>query len=316
MDEPVITYDEKTGTLTVKGCLQKNIDSPQITIDNKMKIDLVKDTDNCFYIKMSTSALDTGTHTVAITDKENKLYEQSFTIPEKTQNPQNTPTGAAYQTYFTSRTAAILILLALLAALVIFARKKNSMRTTPSTGTSKPFFEDPIFQSPGSGLEDRTTEKPDTKRHDLHGDDTPTPHTTPSPGTSNTAFEGTILQSQKPDLENRTTENPEDTNPSNLHIDDTPIHPVHSTPSGGTSKTFFEGTIFQNQRQDTEDRTKENPGAKPHDIHRHDIPIHPVHIMPSPDKKTDFKHTAFKRPAPDLEDRTTEKPGVKRHDSQ
>ncbi|RLG15080.1 MAG: hypothetical protein DRN71_02130, partial [Candidatus Nanohalarchaeota archaeon] len=119
MTEPSLVYDEKTGTITVEGCLEESIQNPQIMINNKMKIDLRKDTDNCFHIKMSTSTLSPGIHTVIITDKENKIYEQSFTIPDKTQKPLNTPTGALTSITQSTPAKITIILLALLTIILL-----------------------------------------------------------------------------------------------------------------------------------------------------------------------------------------------------
>ena len=126
--EPSVVYDEKAGTLTIKGCLQKNIETPMITINNKTKIDIRKDTDNCFHTILSTSMLPPGTHTLTITDKENMLYKQSFTIPTKTQNP-NTPTGAVTSTSADTNSKTILFLLALLTIILLAAKLKKIKKT-------------------------------------------------------------------------------------------------------------------------------------------------------------------------------------------
>lgn len=118
--EPIVSYDEEKDALTVDGCLESSIKNPQVMIDGKMKIDIIKDRNNCFSLKMSTSALASGSHVLTISGDEGKIYEKTFTRPEDGQQAA-TPTGNIIQTLLQSENARMLSVLMMVLMLFVFA---------------------------------------------------------------------------------------------------------------------------------------------------------------------------------------------------
>lgn len=115
-------YNNKTGTITLTGCLKETIQNPIITIGSTT-IPLKKDQKNCFNTKLSTTSLDSGSHTLEIKDNNRTLYKKTFTIPEKT--PQTTPTGSMLQKLKNSPYAIPLILLVLFVLLLSFMTREK-----------------------------------------------------------------------------------------------------------------------------------------------------------------------------------------------
>ena len=113
-------YNNKTGTLTLTGCLKETIQNPVITIGNTV-IPLKKDQKNCFNTKISTTSLSPGSHTLEIKDNLRTLYTKTFTVPEKT--PQNNPSGSIIQN--SSYIIPLILLAILILLLLLIARKKR-----------------------------------------------------------------------------------------------------------------------------------------------------------------------------------------------
>ena len=121
-EELIFDYDENTGVLVLSGCLEETIENPQAVIDGKTKIDFRQDENRCFGIRMSTAALGSGKHTLAISGADGMIYEQTFTVPEKGEPKDVSPTGGAVMSYSGSRGAKILTWAAVLLMLVVLAR--------------------------------------------------------------------------------------------------------------------------------------------------------------------------------------------------
>jgi len=113
-------YNNRTGTITLTGCLKETIQNPQITIGNTV-IPLKKDQKNCFNTKISTTSLSSGSHMLEVKDDMRTLYTKQFTVPEKAH--QNSPSGNIIQN------SSYIIPFILLAPLILFplliARKKQ-----------------------------------------------------------------------------------------------------------------------------------------------------------------------------------------------
>lgn len=120
--EPISSYDEEKDTLTVDGCLENGQNNPQVMIDGKMKIDIITDRNNCFHLRMSTSALPSGSHVLTITGDEGRIYEKTFTLNDRAQeqNP-STPTGNLVQVFLQSQNARMLSILMMVIMLFVFA---------------------------------------------------------------------------------------------------------------------------------------------------------------------------------------------------
>ncbi|RLG15081.1 MAG: hypothetical protein DRN71_02135 [Candidatus Nanohalarchaeota archaeon] len=120
-------YNNKTGTITLKGCIMETIQDPKITIGNTT-IPLKKDQKNCFNIKISTTSLSPGIHTLNIKDNSRTLYTKSFTIPEKT--PKNNPSGNIIQ-YLSYIIPMVLLALLILFLLLIARKKQKTQQKNP-----------------------------------------------------------------------------------------------------------------------------------------------------------------------------------------
>lgn len=119
--EPMVSYDEEKDTLTVDGCLENEINNPQVMIDGKMRIDIRKDRNNCFHLQMSTSALSSGSHILTVSGDNGKIYEKMFTRPEDGQQVA-TPTGNIIQTFLQPQNAKMLSVLMMVIMLFVFAK--------------------------------------------------------------------------------------------------------------------------------------------------------------------------------------------------
>lgn len=120
-DEMFFDYDESTGVLILSGCLEETVLDLQAVIDGKTKIDFRQDENRCFGIRMSTAMLESGEHTLAISGGDGIIYEQTFTVAEKGEPKDVSPTGGAVRSYSGSRGAKILTGAAVLLMLVVLA---------------------------------------------------------------------------------------------------------------------------------------------------------------------------------------------------
>ncbi len=120
-EEMIFDYDENTGVLVLSGCLEETIESPQAVIDGKTKIDFRQDENNCFGIRMSTALLGSGDHTLVISGADGQIYEHTFTVAEKGEPADVSPTGGAVRSYSGPPGAKILAWAAVLLMLIVLA---------------------------------------------------------------------------------------------------------------------------------------------------------------------------------------------------
>lgn len=112
-------YNQKTGTISLKGCLKETVQNPEVTMGSTT-IPLKKDQKNCFNTKISTSSLSPGNHTLEVKDNMRVLYTKMFTIPETHQNnlPGNIIPNPSYM-------IPMILLALLILFLLLIARRKR-----------------------------------------------------------------------------------------------------------------------------------------------------------------------------------------------